>query len=296
MANEGFYELLRQNYEDEMVSAAEGQIGTVAGILVVTAWWLQGRPELPRLLEAIPRIRARVQAAVDGTRADLAAGRLHRDLRLLMESHNEAYADLGQALGQLETLLRRESSSGVVAVCEEIKRRADRVDEVQIELQNWLQADVPRCPRCGSSGEALHSRCEPCGLDRLVPNPEPPAHQRTAVLGSAHFQVFEAYQAVLSGAGGLPRLLESLGALHRLLKDMNTGHEGARENLQAALASSLAGVQQMQSVATTHSVRDLDLGWERIFAAALELRQALPEIAADGEEIVEDRVDLSGED
>lgn len=264
--------------------------GTTRELLDQGRQWAEEGGDPAALLMGVRNLRGQAARSHEATVKDLQTNpRLHPELREPMESSRDGFAGMEAALRDLETALEREDRDGAATLLDELEAAARRVGDAGRAMKAWLEAPVPRCPRCGATGAA---DCPSCGLDLLIPDPDHARNPtlKSAVLPPAFGGVYLAYVAAISGEVPLEALFEALDALDAEMREKR-GYAAvygrrmeseAAERLVATVDEVLAGIERMRQVAHTRRMRDLHEGWDMIFGSGKRVVSDTAEVLDEG--------------
>lgn len=288
MASEGLIAGLAANWDDGKASALHtGQV-TLKSLAAGLRGWMEGAP-IGQLGRRIEEMREKVAEAARTTEADLRQG-LAPELAELMEGTLAVYEGLEPVLDVLEGACADGNRAIKNMVCH-LERARESLLESDRAMQAWLRAPVLRCPRCGAQPQGHNYVCPTCRVDMLYPDPESALDdsQTSAHLGPEFLVVFEAMGEVVRGDAPLSRLLATLQKLEtklcgwaRMAEDEDTSNAQltyALDTVADGARRALQGVAQMRGVSDTRRTRDLNEGWQVVFEASQQIRDAIPLIA-----------------
>lgn len=247
--------------------------------------WLQDVGLDARPLQAdLEAMRERVLEAQASLERDLASRTLEPELRGLLEASLQDYRELAYYLEEVQQGVAAGDPLRVKDDLLQLRGAARSLSDQQARIEAWMHAGVPRCPRCG--GEDVtgpRGLCRTCGVELLYPDPsEAAGGSRTATLPREYQQVYHAYLAILRGDQGVSNLSGALEPLRALLQrslrlaeqELPPAREALRETLIGiadGARRALTGLEQMAQAERSRRTRDLHLGWELLFGAAVEL-------------------------
>ncbi|MBI3929169.1 MAG: hypothetical protein HY319_26730 [Armatimonadetes bacterium] len=249
-------------------------------IAAVVAWlrdWLAGGSRPP--LEAVESVLRKVeQAAAETERELLEQPDVDPELRGSMEGCLDAYELLREGLqGVCRSLSsdRREEAGVTLAILE---AGSEELQHHRRAVAAWLEAPLPRCPRCGSAGPDWH--CPGCRLDRLVPDADAVSSSswETATLPPDFLLVHEAYRALQLGEGPLNRLLESVLPLEARMRSALTLSQREHPEIACAAQLCLEGIEDLREATETRAMKSVNQGWRQIFEAGRRLQELMPGI------------------
>lgn len=252
--------------------------------------WAEEGGDPAALLIGVRNFRGQAARSHEATGKDLETNpRLHPELREPMESSRDGFAAMEAALGKLEEAIGSEERESAAALLDELEAAARQVGDAGRAMKAWLEAPVPRCPRCGATGTY---QCEACGLDLLIPDADHARNPtlKSAVLPPAFGGVYRAYVAAISGEVPLETLFEAIDALDAEMREKR-GYAAvygrrmeseAAERLVATVDEVLAGIERMRQVAHTRRMRDLHVGWDMIFGSGKRVVSDTAEVLHEG--------------
>jgi len=236
------------------------------------------RGDTSRVME----LRELVLEARRATEQDLASQDLCEEVRTLLEAMVEDYQLLTALLRSLSTC----EPSQVAELARELEEADAQLAETEAALTAWENRAELRCPACGEPGAV----CAVHGVEGLFPDTETVASEQGADLGDNYVVAFTAYQGVLDGELPLAYLEEALSPLEMMLRRFmslaraEAGVHGATtanalERISRASSRSLEGLKRMRQVTVSRETRDLNAGWNEVFAQAKEIQDCVPILA-----------------
>ena len=257
---------------------------TLKGITEYTKLWLAGEASATSsgLLKATAEMNQELDKAILATEQDLAqTGETDESLADPVERCIEAYASLKEILQDVADHVMKEERPEVKECLEELEEACDFLREAKTDLDEWLGAPVPRCPKCGSD-EA--DPCPACGLELMIADPTGGAGvaSQSALLPQEYSQFFRLYTDVRNGVKTLSLLIASLPSIEAQVSPLFTLVQAAlvkskestdlKDTLEAlnAIRSGLETIRQTQ---TTRKMVDLQDGWLQVFRSAIRLQR-----------------------
>lgn len=268
---------------DDLLKGMKGVFGkggeshdpsTLRGFLVLLGQWQQGSTPLEALLQGLGVLQKVALEALAESRTDIAQQQMDLDFRESYERLHQLLAELSDELAVLRAALQ--GGQPVLESSVILKALLSEIRQVEDELSSWTDGSVPVCIRCGSKGP--EDICASCHLERLYPDPNMSDSLESAHLGGDYLRLYKAYREVIEG--DLP--LRSLGALllpleatlqelMRLVRhsDLEITHEVQR---------GIQGLQDFRLGLATRKIRELNQGWDKVYASAVGLARRMPDL------------------
>lgn len=231
----------------------------------------------PNLASQLPVLRGQIGDAACHLIADL---QQDRDEELEGYMH-----ELLAVYQELESALERSDLEEVQLPA--LKTLLQRLRDWNQAILDWNTRPVQRCPRCGREGE---SSCPICHLETLYN--ESGRTTGKACFGPEYTAVYQSLSRVIAGEATLNTLWAPIEHLEQLLRryqhltrrELTLGLAGEKvtrtlKRIALATEQSLAGLVQMRSAAATRQALELHEGWSMVFEYALEIQDAIPELA-----------------
>lgn len=247
--------------------------GTLSGLLSLVRLWQAGELELEEVYSSLEEVTRNTAEAILETRADLQEP-LAQELADGLVELEGVFLEIESELTSLRECLEHEPYSVDLT---NLTSCQQRLSECARFLQDWAEAPVPRCLRCGSRDTSM--RCQSCGLDCLIP--VPPSEEEDvsgAYLSPEYLELYRSYRAVMDGEGPLAPMLARLGPLETSLAPLERLARMTGSPILGEVERSLRGIQQMRQVTSSRLASDLSQGWEQVFQGALALKSLMPQL------------------
>ncbi|MBT9588323.1 hypothetical protein IV102_33605 [bacterium] len=210
--------------------------------------------------------------ALTESRADIAQQRMDIDFHETYERLHQLLAELSDELDVLRAALRGgqpvlESSVILKAILGEIR-------QVEDELSSWTDGSVPVCIRCGSKGP--EEICASCHLERLYPDPNMSDSLESAHLGGDYLRLYKAYREVIEGDRPLRSLAALLLPLEATLQELMRLARHSDLEIAHEVQRGIQGLQDFRLGLATRKMRELNQGWDKVYASAVGLVRRLP--------------------
>lgn len=260
---------------------------TIGGVIDRAQGWLLERCDSDELLSSISELLEILKTHQSG---DGGSDKLSPELKSIRNDLMEGFESTQDALEDMKGAVASQDHSVFKECLAELEESAAEVRSAQVRLDEWMNAPIPRCPTCGSSGDGV---CEPCRAERLIPDPDFSTLKVPKSLGPAQSAVLEAYLAVLSGTGRLETLSGTLDELEKTTDQLETLGERAQEGdpelvarVKEVVYYTREGIDLMRRTRSSRRTADLNQGWKSVLKGGLLLAGLAAGDAEPGDQVI----------
>jgi rubrerythrin len=258
------------------------ETNTIKGIKAYAELWVAGEQsaDSAHLKSSCQQMIHRLIQAVLDTEAELAqTGRTDESLAEPVENSIQAYEQLQEVLKDLITAVSGRNRKEARNLLVEMQEAADFLEQAQNDLTSWVQQDVLRCPRCGSTEP---DPCPSCGLLLMYLDPAGgvQTNDSSTTLPPEFSELHSSVTAIRDGKVSLAQLGQALPKVEKSVNAFLASVQAASNQEQSqnlvqgeeCLLKMKSGVNQLRDTLKTRRVVDLQQGWVQLFKGASELQ------------------------
>jgi hypothetical protein len=268
---------LRENF------GAPPDTSTVKGITRYCEMWIaeEAAVNSPELMHSCEAMLKRLSQAIKATESDLEkTGPTHESLADPVERSIHAYERLQEILRELKDVIGSEDRSKAVGLLEELRQASDFLHQAQMDMENWVKHEIPRCPRCGTD-EA--DPCPNCGLQLMYLDPSGgmKVKDASANLPPEFGRLYSAITRIRDGEAYLEKLGTVLPPVEKSVNTFLASVSAARQqnrksqNLgqsEECLREIKTGLELLRATLSSRRITDLQKGWLQVFRSAVKLQ------------------------
>ena len=160
-------------------------------------------------------------------------------------------------------------------------------------VEGFIKDSPLICMGCASIGD--ENICPKCGAERLKLDPNPPTDdERKTSVSDEVMEVYQAYEAVVTGKGAMTALVTNLQSLEftyleaeaigqqTLTSEAATDHiKRMAKDMLAAIAATLSGIEIMHGASKSRASAELSTGWKKILEQSVTATDLIGKLEAE---------------
>ena len=268
---------LRDNF------GAPPDTSTVKGITRYCEMWIAGEDtvnsvELRHSCEAMVKT---LSQAIEATESDLRkTGPTHESLADPVERSIQAYERLQEIFQDLMDAAASEKRESAVSLLRQLKQASDFLEQAQKDMENWVERDILRCPRCGSPESDPCKKCE-LPLMYMDPSGGLKSQDASATLPPEFGRLYSAVATIRDGEVSVEELGTVLPPVEKNVNTFLASVKAARQQNQQSqnleqseecLHEMKAGLEILRATLSSRRMTDLQHGWQQVFRGAARLQ------------------------